>query len=72
MKSLPADPADPAPVPELIAATEQGLPVQVDALAARPRLCRAADRRVRHWTRARTRLEHADAGRRIVKSIGRL
>lgn len=69
MKSLPADPTDPAPVPELIAATEQGLPVQVDALA---RARAFAEPLISGETldTGENTLAHADAVAAILKSMG--
>ena len=69
MKSLPADPTDTAPVPELIAATEQGLPVQVDALA---RARAFAEPLISGETldTGENTLAHADAVAAILKSMG--
>ncbi len=69
MKSLPADPTDTVPVPELIAATEQGLPVQVDALA---RARAFAEPLISGETldTGENTLAHADAVAAILKSMG--
>lgn len=69
MKSLPADAKDTAPVPELIAATEKGLPVQVDALA---RARAFAEPLISGETldTGENTLAHADAVAAILKSMG--
>ncbi len=69
MKSLTAEPADAAPVPELIAATEKSLPVQADALArarafAEPLISGEA------LDTGENTLAHADAVAAILKSMG--
>ena len=69
MKSLNADKTDAAPVPELIAVTEKGLPVQVDALArarafAEPLIAGEA------LDTGENTLAHADAVAAILKSMG--
>ena len=69
MKSLTADKADTAPVPELIAATEKGLPVQADALA---RARAFAEPLISGETldTGENTLAHADAVADILKSMG--
>ncbi len=69
MKSLTVDKSDAAPVPELIAATEKGLPVQVGALArarafAEPLIAGEA------LDTGENTLAHADAVAAILKSMG--
>lgn len=69
MKSLTAEHTDAAPVPELIAATAKGLPVQADALArarafAEPLICAES------LDTGENTLAHADAVAAILKSMG--
>ena len=69
MKSLTADPAEPAQVPELIAAAEQALPHQANALA---RARGFAEPFIAGETldTGENTLQHADAVAAILKSMG--
>jgi len=69
MKSVIAEHADPAPLPELIAAAEQGLPRQANALA---RARAFAEPLIAGETLAtgENTLAHADAVASILKSMG--
>ena len=69
MKRQMAEPVQGGPVPELIAATEQALPQQTDALA---RARAFAEPFIAHETldHGENTLEHADAVAAILKSMG--
>ena len=69
MKSLAAESSEPGPVPELIAATEQGLPVQADALA-RARAFAEPFIAGETLDTGENTLGHADAVAHILKSMG--
>ena len=69
MKSLAAESPEPGPVPELIAATEQGLPVQADALA-RARAFAEPFIAGETLDTGENTLGHADAVAHILKSMG--
>jgi len=69
MKSLTAEQADSAPVPELIAATEQAMPHQVNALARARAFAEPFIAGERLDTGENT-LSHADAVAAILKSMG--
>jgi GTP pyrophosphokinase len=69
MKSLAAETPEPGQVPELIAATEQSLPVQVDALA-RARAFAEPFIAGETLDTGENTLEHADAVAQILKSMG--
>ena len=69
MKSLAAEAPEPGQVPELIAATEQALPVQADALARARAFAEPFIAGETLDTEENT-LEHADAVAQILKSMG--
>ena len=69
MKSLTAEQADSAPVPELIAATEQAMPRQADALA-RARAFAEPFIAGETLDTGENTLAHADAVAAILKSMG--
>ncbi|MBA3773697.1 MAG: bifunctional (p)ppGpp synthetase/guanosine-3',5'-bis(diphosphate) 3'-pyrophosphohydrolase [Ramlibacter sp.] len=69
MKSLSAEQADPAPVPELIAATEQAMPHQAHALA-RARAFAEPFIAGETLDTGENTLAHADAVAQILKTMG--
>ncbi|MEZ0309635.1 MAG: bifunctional (p)ppGpp synthetase/guanosine-3',5'-bis(diphosphate) 3'-pyrophosphohydrolase [Ramlibacter sp.] len=69
MKSLTAEQADPAQLPELIAATEQAMPQQVNALA-RARAFAEPFIAAETLETGENTLAHADAVAAILKSMG--
>ncbi|MCY7318453.1 MAG: bifunctional (p)ppGpp synthetase/guanosine-3',5'-bis(diphosphate) 3'-pyrophosphohydrolase [Ramlibacter sp.] len=69
MKSLAAEASEPGPIPELIAASEQGLPLQADALA-RARAFAEPFIAGEILDTGENTLAHADAVAQILKSMG--
>src|SRR6478735_248162 len=69
MKSLTAEQADPSPLPELIAATEQAMPQQANALA-RARTFAEPFIAGELLATGENTLAHADAVAAILKSMG--
>ena len=69
MKSLTAEQADPAQIPELIAATEQAMPQQADALA-RARAFAEPFIAGESLAHGENTLAHADAVAAILKALG--
>lgn len=69
MKSLAAEASESGPIPELVAASEQGLPVQADALA-RARVFAEPFIAGEILDTGENTLAHADAVAQILKSMG--